>query len=243
VIVRWRWLTPIAIGACALAAVGCGTNAGSSGTTNSTPTSAQGDPHFPRGSSVGSGIDPAPAIAATVRQAAAAAGCTVRAFPPEATQFQPDRTLHVETEPTYHQSLPPASGLHYPVWADWGVYDKPIPFRFQVHNLEHGGIVIHLGTGLSAQARQQIQDLWSASPAYMLVVPEDFAKFPADAVVVTSWQRWLVCKPFDAKGLAAIRVFRDTYRGTGPEYAAAINSGEGDATPGLPTPRIKDPDT
>jgi predicted small secreted protein len=242
VIVRRRWLAPIAIGACALAAVGCGTNAGAGGDTKST-TQAQGDPHFPRGSSVGSGIAPAPAIAARVSQAAARAGCDVRAFPPEETQLQPNGTLHVETEPTYHESLPPASGLHYQVWADWGVYDKPIPFRFQVHNLEHGGIIIHLGKGLSAQARQEIQDLWTASPAYTLVVPEDFAKFPANAVVVTSWQRWLVCKPYAAKDLAAIRVFRDTYRGTGPEYAAAVNNGEGDSTPGLPTPKIADPDT
>jgi Protein of unknown function (DUF3105) len=167
----------------------------------------------------------------------------VRAFPAEQMHYQADGTLHTESEPTYHQSLPPASGLHYPVWADWGFYDKVIPFRFQVHNLEHGGIIIHMGKDLSAEQRQQIQDFWSAAPAYVLVVPEEFKEFPANAVVVTSWQRWLVCKPFDAaKDLPAIRVYRDTYRGTGPEYAGAVNSGEGDSTPGLPTPKIPDRD-
>ena len=245
-IVRRRWLTPIAIGACVLAVVGCGTNAGSNNGGNGT-TNAQNDPHFPRGSSVGNGISPAPPIARRVKQAADAAGCTVRSFPPEVTAYVASGpyagTLHVETEPTYHQSLPPTSGLHYPVWADWGVYNKPVPFRFIVHNLEHGGIEIHYGKSISSDDLQKIIAFWRASPAYLLVLPEDFPQFPPNAVVVTSWQRWMVCKPFEEKDLAAIAVYRDTYRGTGPEYAPAINSGEGDATPGLPTPEIKDPDT
>jgi hypothetical protein len=181
-----------------------------------------------------------------VKDAAAAAGCSVQSFPPEVTEYVqsgPYRgSLHVLTEPTYRQSNPPTSGLHYPVWADWGFYDKVVPYRFQVHNLEHGGVILHLGTGLSAQQRTQIQNFWRASPAYMLVVPENDSALAPDGVVVTSWQRWMVCKPFDAaKDLAAIAVYRDTYRGTGPEYIPASNSGEGDATPGLPTPKIPDP--
>jgi hypothetical protein len=242
VIVRRRWLAPIAAAACALAVVGCGTNANSGGSGDGT-TQTESDPHFPRPSSVGNGIDPAPPIAPAVRRAATAAGCTVRAFPPEETAYQADGTLHAETEPTYEQSLPPASGLHYYVWADWGLYDKPVPYRFQVHNLEHGGVTVHLGKGLSAEARQQVEDFWRGSPAYLVVVPEESEKFPPDAVVMITWQRWLVCKPFSAKSLPAMRVFRDTYRGTGPEYAPATNNGEGDSTPGLPRPRLRDPDS
>ena len=37
---------------------------------------------------------------------------------------------------------PPSSGQHYPVWADFGVYDFPLPRGFWVHNLEHGAVVV-----------------------------------------------------------------------------------------------------
>jgi hypothetical protein len=37
---------------------------------------------------------------------------------------------------------PPSSGSHYPVWADFGVYDFPLPRGFWMHNLEHGAVVV-----------------------------------------------------------------------------------------------------
>lgn len=37
---------------------------------------------------------------------------------------------------------PPASGAHYGVPANWGVYDHEIPDEAVVHNLEHGGVWI-----------------------------------------------------------------------------------------------------
>jgi hypothetical protein len=123
------------------------------------------------------------------------------------------------------------------------LYVRPVPYRFQVHNLEHGGIILHLGNDLSAEARKGVEDLWRESPAYLLVVPEENDRFPGNAIVVTSWQRWMVCDPYDSADRAAIRVYRDTYRGTGPEHAPATNSGEGDATDGLPTPKFADPDS
>ncbi len=181
-----------------------------------------------------------PPIAASVRQAAAKAGCTVKAFPMEPVKIQPDGTYHTTGPITYHVSLPPTSGLHYPVWADWGVYDVPVPFRFQVHNLEHGGILVHEGTGLSSADKAQIVAFWRQAPPYVLVTPETFAQFPKNAVVVTSWQRWMVCKPYTARSLAAIRVYRNVYRGTGPEQIGALNSGQADQVPGMPKPAIPD---
>jgi len=44
--------------------------------------------------------------------------------------------------PTHYNSKPPASGNHYPVWPVFRVYDKPVPWGFLVHGLEHGAIVI-----------------------------------------------------------------------------------------------------
>lgn len=56
---------------------------------------------------------------------------------------------------------------------------------------------------------------------------------------MTSWQRWMVCKPFSAKTVEAVRVFAETYRGAGPEPVAALNSP--DTAAGLPKPTEPDP--
>jgi len=37
---------------------------------------------------------------------------------------------------------PPSTGNHYPLWAAFGVYDRPVPRGFWVHDLEHGAVVI-----------------------------------------------------------------------------------------------------
>jgi hypothetical protein len=37
---------------------------------------------------------------------------------------------------------PPSSGNHYPIWADYKTYTRPVPRGFWVHNLEHGAVVI-----------------------------------------------------------------------------------------------------
>jgi hypothetical protein len=37
---------------------------------------------------------------------------------------------------------PPSSGEHYPVWADYGVYDFALPRGYWMHNLEHGSVVV-----------------------------------------------------------------------------------------------------
>jgi len=44
--------------------------------------------------------------------------------------------------PVTHGSKPPSSGMHYPSWPLFRVYDKPVPWGFLVHGLEHGAVVI-----------------------------------------------------------------------------------------------------
>jgi hypothetical protein len=41
-----------------------------------------------------------------------------------------------------HASRPPSSGNHYGYWPVFRVYDKPVPWGFLVHALEHGAVVI-----------------------------------------------------------------------------------------------------
>jgi hypothetical protein len=38
--------------------------------------------------------------------------------------------------------VPPSSGDHYALWADFETYTQPVPWGFLVHDLEHGAIVL-----------------------------------------------------------------------------------------------------
>lgn len=40
---------------------------------------------------------------------------------------------------------PPGAGAHYGAWADFRVYDQPVPWGFLVHSLEHGAVVLVRG--------------------------------------------------------------------------------------------------
>lgn len=41
-----------------------------------------------------------------------------------------------------YERIPPSSGTHWPRWANYGVYEEPLPEGLWVHNLEHGAIVV-----------------------------------------------------------------------------------------------------
>jgi hypothetical protein len=41
-----------------------------------------------------------------------------------------------------YNSNPPCSGSHYPIWAAFQEYDKPIERPYLVHDMEHGAVVL-----------------------------------------------------------------------------------------------------
>ncbi len=128
------------------------------------------------------------------------------------------------------------------MWADFGMYSEPVPSTYLLHDLEHGAVVIHEGRSVREATRTAIRHLWEESPAYMIVVPGSTEGFPAGAVVATSWQRWMTCRTPGPKTIAALTEFRDVYRGTGPEGAAALNAPAAatGAAKNLPTPSTPD---
>jgi hypothetical protein len=197
---------------------------------------------FMRGSSVGFGEGPAPSVAPVVRKAAKRAGCTVRSDPSAVgihlliSDVQP---LHVDNPDYSKVPRPPTNGHHRPLWANWGFYKTPIPYAYEVHNLEHGGIVVHLGLGISTAAGTKVVRLWAASPPFMLIVPGQPADVSPSGATITSWQRAMVCKKWNPRVLGAIRTYRDTYRGTGPEQVPSLNTGT--SASDLPTPALPDP--
>jgi hypothetical protein len=137
---------------------------------------------------------------------AAPAGCEEETFVDQGAQ-------HAETLPEgfEYNSFPPTSGPHNPQWAIWNIYTEPIQQLYLVHNLEHGGIVVQYGTGISDDEVQRIADWYAADPDAVLVAPLPEL---GDKVALTAWTHLLTCSGFDE---AAWSAFRDQYRFNGPE--------------------------
>ena len=133
--------------------------------------------------------------------------------------------LHVANPDYSKVPRPPTNGHHRPIWANWGFYQQPVPYAYEVHNLEHGGVAIHLGLNINRAAGTQGVRLWADSPPYLLIVPGLPADVPQRGATVTSWQRAMVCKTWNPRTLKAIRIYRDIYRGTGPEQIPSLDSG------------------
>jgi hypothetical protein len=256
-----RALAPLAG---ALLLTGCGSGSGSSSSSESAATETQAttaeapatttesdgglsikaiDPSkFMRGSSVGFGEGPPPSFAPVVRRAAKRGGCRLRADASAIgihlliSDIVP---LHVANPDYSKVRRPPTNGRHRTLWADWGFYQQPVPYAYEVHNLEHGAVAIHLGIRITTAAGTRVVRMWAGSPPYLLIVPGLPADVPQRGATVTSWQRAMICKTWNARTLGAIRTYRDSYRGTGPQQVPSLNTGT--TAQDLPTPALPDP--
>jgi hypothetical protein len=138
--------------------------------------------------------------------ALSAAGCTNVTLPSQGRQ-------HVtELKKGFHyNSFPPTSGPHYPQWALWNFYDKPVPLIRSTHNLEHGGIVVQYGDQVPQSTVEQIRQWYLKDPTALLVAPLPALK---DKVALTAWQHLATCPGFNEKAFDA---FRDAHIFKGPE--------------------------
>ncbi|HEY4220339.1 MAG TPA: DUF3105 domain-containing protein [Myxococcota bacterium] len=72
---------------------------------------------------------------------------------------------HVQNEDQLvYQHNPPASGPHFPIWASWGVHTDVVDRGNWVHNLEHGGIVLLIGSNATDGEKKLINDAYNAIP-------------------------------------------------------------------------------
>jgi uncharacterized protein DUF3105 len=77
--------------------------------------------------------------------AALVVACTIASAHAQGRQLPDEGQQHIPSSQsgTYRSAYPPASGQHWGnTWADWKMYDEPLPPEVFVHNLEHGGIVL-----------------------------------------------------------------------------------------------------
>jgi hypothetical protein len=155
------------------------------------------------------------------------AGCTLQSFPALANKPDHSDVPTLTTKPTWNSS-PPTSGPHFGQPAVWGSYDEPIPLVQTVHNLEHGGVVIHYGPKVP-QADVDALKTWyteTGDPNGLVIVP---LASNGDKITLSAWtapdastagtrdrgRGWLAkCTTFD-KG--AFEAFIEGHRYKGPE--------------------------
>jgi hypothetical protein len=119
--------------------------------------------------------------------------------------------------PAPWNSNPPTSGYHWGGGtAPWGIFTEPIGDTYTVHNIEHGGVVIHYRQGLDQPTVDELTEiargLLQQNPCVVMVPrPADQIDSP---IVLTAWNYLL---RLDSPDEAAIREFFDAHIGRGPE--------------------------
>jgi hypothetical protein len=171
------------------------------------------------------GTAPAAIQYADLRISAEKAGCQLKLdLPDEGNTHVPNST------PVKYKTVPPTSGNHNPVPIDDGAYrtpvtsdtSKPTNIRNEVHAMEHGRIEIHYRPSLPEDQQLALKGVFDDDPDGMLLYPDP--DMPYD-VAVTAWQNEVVCPDYNPVVPDAIRNFRDTYRGNGPEQGIPIQLG------------------
>ena len=148
--------------------------------------------------SAASGPSPAAALAA--------AGCTFKTYPNLGQAHVQSLTAQVK-----YNSFPPTSGPHYVNPGVWGKYTTPLVLVQEVHNLEHGGVIVQYGNKVPRATIDQLASFYDASPNGMLLAPLPQL---GTKIALTAWTRLATCTRYDKDAFAA---FRDDYRGKGPE--------------------------
>ncbi len=122
-----------------------------------------------------------------------------------------------DQHPSYN-SNPPTSGWHTGGnIGPWGVTTQPIPDEITVHNLEHGGVIIHYRQDLDAATVEQLttltRQLQQQSPC-VLLIPRAPDKLDTP-IAVTAWTWLMKLNSFDA---TAIGAFFRKHVDQGPEH-------------------------
>jgi hypothetical protein len=138
-----------------------------------------------------------------------AAGCQYKHLP-ELPRTPHYATLTPSPKPKWN-SYPPSSGRHYFQPVLWGDYSQPVPIIKEVHNLEHGGVIIQYGDKVPKSDVDAINAFWQKDPTAMLVAPLPNL---GSKIALTAWTNWAECTTFNQK---AFKAFQSAFRYHGPE--------------------------
>jgi len=125
-----------------------------------------------------------------------------------------------------YNSKPPTSGPHWNLAGEapvnWGIYTDPIPDEAQIHNLEHGGIMIQYNCSDCPELVAQLKDFYDRYvPTHKLPLFQNSSKiviapYPdmPNRIALTAWTRIDTFDNFDEE---RITKFIDAWRDKGPE--------------------------
>ena len=114
-----------------------------------------------------------------------------------------------QPHPAYN-TTPPTSGWHYEATASWGVHSDPIPDEVQIHNLEHGGVMVQY----NCECPELVEKLKNVAMDYRSkVILAPYPKMETK-IALTAWGHIAELNDFDEN---AIRGFIKAYRNKGPE--------------------------
>jgi Protein of unknown function (DUF3105) len=157
------------------------------------------------------GTPPPPIEQARLEVAAKDAGCDLRQNLPD----EGNNHLSPNEDTPEYETNPPTSGDHDPQPQADGAFATEPESRHFVHSLEHGRIEIQYSPDLSEEDQLALKGVFDEDPNGMLLFPNPDMPYE---VAATAWTQLLGCKTYEgAPTLDAIRDFRDTYRGQGPE--------------------------
>ena len=117
------------------------------------------------------------------RAALEAAGFTLQSFPALPNKSDHSDVPTLQTKPKWNSS-PPTSGPHYGVPAVWGSYEEQVPLVQSVHNLEHGGVVIHYGPDVPSAEVDKIRQWYSKDPNGLIISPLSSNK---NKITLSAW--------------------------------------------------------
>ncbi len=120
-----------------------------------------------------------------------------------------------EPHPAYNM-VPPTSGWHYALPAEWGIHATPISDEVQLRNLASGGVLIQYKPDLSSDMLDQLHGLMvelRKDPHYCRVILAPYDKLDR-VIVLTAWDRVDQLDGFDRERIVR---FIDAFIGRGSE--------------------------
>jgi len=153
---------------------------------------------------------PPPAVAQGDMEAAAEeAGCELQ------LDNEDEGSDHLTKDFPEYETQPPTSGNHHPAQQADGAYTEQVPAEYAIHSMEHGRVAIQYSPDLPEADQLELKGLFDESPGGMLLFPNP--EMPYE-VAATAWTQLVGCERYEGPAtIDAIRAFRDTYRGQGPE--------------------------
>jgi len=153
---------------------------------------------------------PPPAVAQGDMEAAAEeAGCELQ------LDNEDEGSDHLTKDFPEYETQPPTSSNHHPAQQADGAYTEQVPAEYAIHSMEHGRVAIQYSPDLPEADQLELKGLFDESPGGMLLFPNP--EMPYE-VAATAWTQLVGCERYEGPAtIDAIRAFRDTYRGQGPE--------------------------